>query len=96
MEKRTPKHHSIPTILFHVITLKSYNSMQLVPVPSQTKAVHILPTYLFMINIDIVLHAKLMFMKWSRFFRFPHQNPESISLTACVHRDNLSINKQEG
>jgi len=72
-EKRTPKHHIIPTILCHVITLKSYNSMQLVSVPSWMNAVHILPSYLFKINIDIVLYAMFLCMKWSRFFRLPHQ-----------------------
>jgi hypothetical protein len=82
MEKRTPKHCIIPTILCHVITLKSYKSMELVPVPSRTNAVHILPSYVFKINIDIVLHAMPMCKKWSHVFRFPHQNPESLSLTA--------------
>jgi hypothetical protein len=33
MEKRAPKNRIIPTILCHVITLKSYNSMQLVHCP---------------------------------------------------------------
>jgi hypothetical protein len=82
---------------YNIMSCHNPKKLQQHATSSQMNAVHILPSYLFKITIDIVLNAMLMCMKWSHFSRFPHQNPENFSLTAWVpNRDNLSIKQHKG
>jgi hypothetical protein len=75
-----------PTAHYHI-----HNSLTPVPILSQLEPVHKTTSYSLNIHFIIILPSTPGSLKWSLFYRFPHQNPVYASPQNVLHAPPISF-----